>query len=208
MVHWLIHRCRIGGYTYTDVLHIYGLSRAGYIPQLFSLRLPNPEVIFELLVKANARALIYDATFAPVLEKCHVPIFEAKKATQIDASNDPVPTLPVVTEHDIAFLFHTSGSTSGSPKLVPCSYRWLDTTVTKSGQISAPRDAARQDVTSWMWVISPNDLVLTEVLMCYQFLGEVCVTLDKHSCSWVVCSMVLVLFNQPPYPSPRKSLLT
>ncbi|KAE9410995.1 acetyl-CoA synthetase-like protein [Gymnopus androsaceus JB14] len=140
----------IGGYTYTDVLHIYGLSRAGYIPQLFSLRLPNPEVIFELMVKANAKALVYDETFSNVLDNCHVPIYPAKKAAELNAGIEPLPSLPVVTEDDIAFVFHTSGSTSGSPKLVPCSYRWLDTTVAKSGQISTPRNAARQDVTSWM----------------------------------------------------------
>ncbi|KAJ4486270.1 acetyl-CoA synthetase-like protein [Lentinula aciculospora] len=140
----------IGGYTYVDVLHIYGLSRAGYIPQLFSLRLPNPEVVFELLVKANAKALIFDDTFSDIVQNCHVPIYPAPKITEVDAGSEPVPDLPVVTESDISFIFHTSGSTSGSPKLVPCNYRWLDTTVSKSSQISKPRDPARQDVTTWM----------------------------------------------------------
>lgn len=105
------------------------------------------------MVKANAKALVYDETFSNVLDNCHVPIYPAKKAAELDAGSEPLPTLPVVTEHDIAFVFHTSGSTSGSPKLVPCSYRWLDTTVAKSGQISTPRNAARQDVTSWMYVL-------------------------------------------------------
>ncbi|KAJ3868747.1 acetyl-CoA synthetase-like protein [Lentinula novae-zelandiae] len=139
----------IGGYTYIDVLHIYGLSRAGYIPQLFSLRLPNPEVTFELLVKANAKALIFDDSFTDVVQNCHVPIYPAMRRVEIDGSG-PVPDLPVVTERDIAFVFHTSGSTSGSPKLVPCNYRWLDTTIAKSSQISMPRDPSRQDVTTWM----------------------------------------------------------
>ncbi|KAJ3800479.1 acetyl-CoA synthetase-like protein [Lentinula aff. detonsa] len=141
----------IGGFTYVDVLHIYGLSRAGYIPQLFSLRLPNPDVVFELLVKANAKALIFDDTYSDIVQNCHVPIYPAMKgAEEVDAGSEFVPDLPVVTERDISFIFHTSGSTSGSPKLVPCSYRWLDTTVSKSSQISMPRDPARQDVTTWM----------------------------------------------------------
>ncbi|OBZ80035.1 hypothetical protein A0H81_00897 [Grifola frondosa] len=33
----------LGGMTYLDVLHIYGVARAGYIPQLSLLRLPNPD---------------------------------------------------------------------------------------------------------------------------------------------------------------------
>jgi acyl-CoA synthetase (AMP-forming)/AMP-acid ligase II len=139
----------IGGYTYDDVVTIYGLSRAGYIVQLFSLRLPNPDVIFELLVKAEAKALIFDATFANVLDDCHIPIYQA----QVDASACSVsvlPPLPVVTADDIALVFHTSGSTSGSPKLVRCSYRWLDSIADKADQTSKPRDAARPDVTTWM----------------------------------------------------------
>ncbi|KAF9069154.1 acetyl-CoA synthetase-like protein [Rhodocollybia butyracea] len=143
----------IGGFTYVDVLHIYGLSRAGYVPQMFSLRLSNADVILELLIKANAKA-----TF-----NCHVPIYQANQVAEVDGSelsSVPLRSLPVVTESDMAFIFHTSGSTSGSPKLVPCSYRWLDTTVSKSGQIGRPRNEARQDVTSWMVPRLMQDLVL------------------------------------------------
>ncbi|KAK7463694.1 hypothetical protein VKT23_005633 [Stygiomarasmius scandens] len=140
----------IGGYTYTDVLHIYGLSRAGYIPQLFSLRLPNPDVIFELLNKANARALIHDQSFENVLQGSHLPVHLALPQDAIDVSDCPLPHLPVVEDHDIAFLFHTSGSTSGSPKLVPCTFRWLNSAVSKSYQVSTPRNPSRPDVTVWM----------------------------------------------------------
>ncbi|KIK71118.1 hypothetical protein GYMLUDRAFT_52257 [Collybiopsis luxurians FD-317 M1] len=138
----------IGGYTYEDVVTIYGLSRAGFIPQLFSLRLPNPEIIFELLAKAKAEALIFDGTFANVLDNCHIPIYQAKSDTR--SCSVSVPPLPAVTEDDIALVFHTSGSTSGSPKLVQCSYRWLDSIVDKATQTGIPRNAARPDVTTWM----------------------------------------------------------
>ena len=63
--------------TYTDVLHIYGMSRAGYIPQLFSLRLPSATVTFELLHKANAKALVYDASFASILSESSVSTYLA-----------------------------------------------------------------------------------------------------------------------------------
>ncbi|RDB29199.1 Acetyl-coenzyme A synthetase 2 [Hypsizygus marmoreus] len=139
----------IGGFTYMDVLHIYGISRAGYIPQLFSVRLPNPAVIYELLHRANAKALIHDSTFASELKDCPLPTFFARSVAKSDAE-EPLPVLPDINEEDIAFVFHTSGSTSGSPKLVPCSYRWLNSAVSKSYQASLPQSLERQDVTVWM----------------------------------------------------------
>ncbi|KAG6842569.1 hypothetical protein C0991_000095 [Blastosporella zonata] len=139
----------IGGFTYTDVLHIYGISRAGYIPQLFSLRLPNPAVIFELLQRANAKALIHEATFASALTESPVPLHLAVYVATED-EDALLPPLQAVNEDDIAFIFHTSGSTSGSPKLVRCSYRWLNSAVSKSYQTSKPGQLHVQDVTVWM----------------------------------------------------------
>ncbi|KAG1819582.1 uncharacterized protein BJ212DRAFT_1236226, partial [Suillus subaureus] len=39
------------GMAYQDVLHIYCLLQAGYVPQLFSIHLPNPDIMLELLTK-------------------------------------------------------------------------------------------------------------------------------------------------------------
>jgi acyl-CoA synthetase (AMP-forming)/AMP-acid ligase II len=139
--------------TYVDVLHIYGLTRAGYIPQLFSIRLPNPDVIYELLSKANARALLVDPSFESLLKSCPTPTHRAATTVyEIDSHDMPLPSLPTLTESDTVFLFHTSGSTSGIPKLVPCSLSWLDSAITKSYQISKPsgRTERNQDVTVWM----------------------------------------------------------
>ncbi|KAF9499759.1 acetyl-CoA synthetase-like protein [Pleurotus eryngii] len=140
----------LGGMTYTDVLHIYGLSRAGYIPQMFSLRLPNPAVVCELLEKAGANALIYDATFASTLSEASVPIHVAMEYDEADPLGEPLPERFDNRPEDLAFIFHTSGSTSGSPKLVPCSFRWLESAVKKSYQVSKPINASKQDVTVWM----------------------------------------------------------
>ena len=151
----LIQIFRVSGFTYTDVLHIYGISRAGYIPQLFSLRLPNPEVIYELLHRANARALVHAQTFESVLHGSPVPIYsDVVDASASDDSRVMLPQFSSTQGNDIAFIFHTSGSTSGSPKLVPCSYRWLHSVVDKSNQVSVPRNPRRQDVTVMMFVNS------------------------------------------------------
>ncbi|KAJ7631100.1 hypothetical protein FB45DRAFT_1003896 [Roridomyces roridus] len=141
----------IGGYTYNDVLTIYGASRAGYVPQLFSLRLPNPDVIYELLHKASAKALVYESSYAHVLQESPFPTYLAANAKDIDATGFPLPQMPCAQPDDIAFFFHTSGSSGGSPKLIPYSYRWLDAAVMKSHQICAPKNVERpQDVTVWM----------------------------------------------------------
>jgi len=140
----------IGGFTYADVLHIYAISRAGYIPQLFSLRLPNPVVIFELLEKAGAKALLYDAAFQPILNDCPVPTHPAAYDANVASSSAALPAVPTPGSNETAFIFHTSGSTSGRPKLVPCSFSWLETVVRKSNQISRPQNPNRQDVTVWM----------------------------------------------------------
>ncbi|TFK36149.1 hypothetical protein BDQ12DRAFT_737217 [Crucibulum laeve] len=140
----------LSGFTYTDVLHIYGISRAGYIPQLFSLRLPNPEVVYELLNRAGAKALVYDASFETILSACPVPVHRALYTEDIPVVEESLPDISRINADETAFIFHTSGSTSGSPKLVHCSYRWLDVVVQKSYSISMPRDFSRQDVTVFM----------------------------------------------------------
>lgn len=141
---------RLSGFTYLDVLHIYGISRAGFVPQLFSIRLPNPVVVYELLRKANAAALIYDSVFEPVLGDCPVSRYPVLKSTLVENIPESLPSIWGFQEADIAFIFHTSGSTSGTPKLVPLTYRWLNSAVVKSHHISMPQNPSRQDVTVWM----------------------------------------------------------
>lgn len=139
--------------SYQDVLHIYGISRAGYIPQLFSIRLPSPDVVLELLHKQNARALIYAPEFAHAISHFPLSTFLAIGKDEMEPCVEELPPLSPKDGDQTVFVFHTSGSTSGSPKLVPCSQRWLSAIVTKAKFICAPRDPQRQDVTVWMSVL-------------------------------------------------------
>ena len=139
---------RLGGTAYTDVLHIYGMTKASYIPQTFSLRLPNPTVIFELLQKTGARALICEPSFSVDLSGCPVPNSSAVQVRDQDVPDVVLPPLRVdYSASDLVFIFHTSGSTSGSPKLVPCNRRWVDSIVGKSKQLAQVRSTRGQDVT-------------------------------------------------------------
>jgi long-subunit acyl-CoA synthetase (AMP-forming) len=72
------------------------------------------------------------------------------KSTSVDDVPETLPSIWDFQDVDLTFIFHTSGSTSGSPKLVPLSYRWLNSAVEKSHHISMPENPRHQDVTVWM----------------------------------------------------------
>ncbi|CAL1695367.1 unnamed protein product [Somion occarium] len=145
----------LGGLTYRDAVHIYSVARAGYIPQLFSLRLPNPDVIFELLAKGNAKALIADASFEPILVNAPLSVHIASDVCVEDVLSVSLPPLVEATNgDDVVMVFHTSGSTSGSPKLVPCSFKWLDAMIAKAYHVGKPRNNLEQDCTVWMGSMS------------------------------------------------------
>ncbi|KAI0361257.1 acetyl-CoA synthetase-like protein [Trametes cingulata] len=141
----------LNGMTYLDALHIYGVARAGYIPQLFSLRMPNPDVVYELLQRADARALVFDSTFASIVTDSPVPAEIALDVRSVDVHDTPLPALWTPARGDeIVMIYHTSGSTSGSPKLVPCTADWVHATVSKAAHVTRPHNPNRQDVTVWM----------------------------------------------------------
>ncbi|KAI0790177.1 acetyl-CoA synthetase-like protein [Irpex lacteus] len=91
----------------TDLVHLYGLARAGYVPELFSLKFSLP---------GQAVALVYDAHFHDIVNEITCP-------TLPDAS-DALQPLPDVSAEDPAIIFHTSGTTGGRPKPVPQSHKW------------------------------------------------------------------------------------
>lgn len=108
-------------------------------------------MIFELLVRADARALIYDPAFESILRSAPVPVYVATEVHEGDVDNAPLPVLFEPTQgEDIVMIFHTSGSTSGSPKLVRCNYKWLNAMIAKANVVGRPRSLNRQDVTVWM----------------------------------------------------------
>ncbi|KAF5966489.1 4-hydroxybenzoate benzoate ligase [Fusarium coicis] len=122
------------GWSYQDLLHYLSLQRAGFIPQLFPLHMTNPAVVYELLGKSNAAALIYDRSCEALVKDCRLPTFLSEVVL-----NRAVPQefeLQKVTSaldgDQVSFIFHTSGSTSGMPKLVPASVRWMDCLIRKN----------------------------------------------------------------------------
>ncbi|KAI0645753.1 acetyl-CoA synthetase-like protein [Trametes meyenii] len=158
----------LSGMTYLDALHIYGIARAGYIPQLFSLKLPNPELVYELLGRAGAQALVFDPSFgSAVTDSCPVPAEVAVDIRMVDVGDVALPSLWVPSKgDDVLMIYHTSGSTSGSPKLVPCTAEWMKSAVSKAAHITSPEDTSRRDVVLWLGSMchTPQPFMLTGYL--------------------------------------------
>ncbi|KAF9774264.1 hypothetical protein IL306_007754 [Fusarium sp. DS 682] len=137
------------GWSYQDLLHYLSLQRAGYVPQLFSLRMTNPSVVYELLVKSKAAALIYDLSCDALVQDCPVPVFSSEGAldrtSPLDVQLDKVTTS--LNGDQISVIFHTSGSTSGMPKLVPATVKWMDCLIRKNKPYS---DQGSQPTYSFM----------------------------------------------------------
>lgn len=64
---------RLRGTQYADLVQIFSVWRAGYIPQMISFLVPNPNVVYDLLGRAGAKALICSPSFRPFLENSTTP---------------------------------------------------------------------------------------------------------------------------------------
>ena len=124
---------RLTGRKYFDTINILGLMFAGYIPQLFSTIFDNTSVVWDLMLKSGASCLIYDEEFADRAALCTLPTLRAYVQDSGPTDEEPrhgsIPH-PSALETDTAFIIHSSGTTSGMPKLIPVSHGWLNNFVT------------------------------------------------------------------------------
>lgn len=144
---------RIPGFTYVDAVLIYGISRAGFVPQLISIRLPNSAIVSELLIRSKAAALIYHDAFSSNQFSCSISQCATANANSIfpDESDELLPPLQMQSHDDVAMIFHTSGSTSGSPSLIKCTAGWLNSIANKAAVVASPTPSSYTDTTVWMY---------------------------------------------------------
>ncbi|CDO71051.1 hypothetical protein BN946_scf184844.g55 [Trametes cinnabarina] len=114
------------GSHWTDLIHIYAVSAAGYIPEVFGLAF-SAAFVRDLLHSHRAHILIYHDTFSALLphvdwQQTTVPL---PKFAELSATNAGIAFLPDVKEDDVAMILHTSGTTGGRPKPVPQTHKWL-----------------------------------------------------------------------------------
>ncbi|KAG5639778.1 hypothetical protein H0H81_000058 [Sphagnurus paluster] len=129
---------------YQDLVYAIALARASYIPQMCSDMLTHPEIIFGLMERAGSKMILYDAALEHLTATCPFPKVELNPIESIESFSVVSGTtqLPAIEDlpcgSDVSFVFLTSGSTSGSPKVVPITQkvmsifyksqigRWLD----------------------------------------------------------------------------------
>lgn len=136
--------------TYADVLHVFGVSRAGYVPLLLhSHRSSSKSLIVELLRSANSLALICDLSHAQLhRDSLPIPVYENSDLRRVRVSSQcRLPKIEdiVADPNGFAFVLHTAGTTVGTPKLVPYTHRTIDSIMRRAQVIAAPTSTRRQD---------------------------------------------------------------
>ncbi|KAJ3492284.1 hypothetical protein NLG97_g5438 [Lecanicillium saksenae] len=136
------------GTSFADLLTIWAISRAGFIPQLISIRMPNPDVVYGLLNRAGAVALIAEESFGPILANSSIPVlFSTKISSDMVDNLAELPSISTeIDPNQVMTIVHTSGSTSGSPKLVPLTAQWIDCQMSKISHFTKPRLSHRQQI--------------------------------------------------------------
>ncbi|KAF8522637.1 acetyl-CoA synthetase-like protein [Hysterangium stoloniferum] len=147
------------GFTYADAVTIYSLSRAGFIPQMFGFELPNVPLILQLLSRYEGKAMIHDPAKTELLRDsdtnipCHTAITYST-ISDADVAHIDLPKFPSADPDDFIFIYLSSGSVSGIPKVVPLTNRWLSTIQHKSAPAFAIGDYDTQDVYIWTESVS------------------------------------------------------
>ncbi|KAF8191520.1 acetyl-CoA synthetase-like protein [Mycena galopus ATCC 62051] len=115
----------VTGVKYSDLATIYGLARAGFVPEVLNAKMTIP-IIRSLFAKTGGKALIFDPKFANlVTADIEFLALVNPQLGDLPAASDILPPLPEVAPTDPALIFHTSGTTSGIPKPIPETHRWI-----------------------------------------------------------------------------------
>lgn len=125
----------MNGKTYVDVVHLFSLQRAGYVPHLVSTYLKDVPLVQNLFAQSKARIIICDIKDANDWEKLAgqfeiVPLLNLDEPPSVNASQILLPSLDGDADN-ILSIEQSSGSSSGRPKLVQFSRRWVDANAQK-----------------------------------------------------------------------------
>jgi acyl-CoA synthetase (AMP-forming)/AMP-acid ligase II len=114
-----------------DLVYAIALGRATYVPQMCTDRLTHPEIIFELMKNAGSKMILYNPSLEHLTVNCpfpkmpFTPIESIEDYSAVDINSALPRVEDLASGSDVAFVFLTSGSISGSPKLVPLTQKVL-----------------------------------------------------------------------------------
>jgi acyl-CoA synthetase (AMP-forming)/AMP-acid ligase II len=122
--------CRSDGSQYEDLVYAIALARASYIPHMCPM-LTHPAVIFGLMEKAESKMILYNPSLEHLMVNCPFPKMalnpiESTESPSIVHGDSVLPRSEDLPSSDIGIIFNTSGSTSGSPKIVPFTHEVIN----------------------------------------------------------------------------------
>ncbi|KAJ6522267.1 hypothetical protein B0H19DRAFT_1224039 [Mycena capillaripes] len=157
------------GSKYDDLVNMLGVSAAGYVPQLFSLVYSNVDVVWDLLSASNAKALILDVAFSSLSGTSPVPTLPALAFPDFDTRVQVLSDVMATDVNDVALIFHSSGTTSGVPKLIRSTHGWIMTYMKyKYSLCQGPLDGS--DVANTLGSLAHVGSVTSSVLYASSFL--------------------------------------
>ncbi|GJJ14652.1 hypothetical protein Clacol_008918 [Clathrus columnatus] len=120
----------MAGLTFSDMLHIFGIMRADYVPHLLNSAITNAEVAASFFQETNCGVIIYASQASNSVKNlpehfvCH-PIIDAE---EIPENSDVILSYSksAFDNEEVVMILLTSGSVSGSPKLIRLRRRWFE----------------------------------------------------------------------------------
>lgn len=128
----------------------------GFIPQMMPFEIPNSTLAMQLLSKTNAQALVHASDKTEQILKTGTNLYHFENVNfahvlETDVEHIPLPVLPEASADAIIYMYHTSGSISGIPKVVPIMNKWLATIERKSGKTFRREVNPGQSQDIWSW---------------------------------------------------------
>ncbi|KAF9263033.1 acetyl-CoA synthetase-like protein [Marasmius fiardii PR-910] len=177
-------------YKYTDLLHIFGLLRAGFVVHCVRSVPGSADVLASLLQQVDSKAFIFDqGWFDPtsLQEKestRHIKVYPSVHVREPpglredgtygyeDHEIPPIPTLEDIDPEQTIMIYHTSGTTSGAPKIVPYNYRRLGALIHKAKFFVIPSypNSSGDHRETWSWLgHSTSFAQLTRIINCMHY---------------------------------------
>ncbi|KAJ7709507.1 acetyl-CoA synthetase-like protein [Mycena rosella] len=115
------------GTIYSDLVNLYAISAAGFVPQVFSVKFSRPgrTIILDLLAACDGTALVLDPSFSDAVNDTAIPILEIPALSSLPPVAPGTLEAPSADSTETAMIFHTSGTTGGTPKPVRCNHDWM-----------------------------------------------------------------------------------
>lgn len=120
-----------------ETVNLFSLQRANYVPHLVSTYVEDANLVRSLFEESGAKVVVCDVNDVKEWEQLRkhfdvIPFLglDGPPSTSTLDISRPLPALDGKAD-DILSIGQSSGSSSGRPKLVPCTRRWLDANAQK-----------------------------------------------------------------------------